>query len=399
MAEGISADTGSTPRQLRLVALLMVPVLVILAIVYVTLFRTEMAVLASKARPDEAAAIVAELKKQDVAFELRDDGTTILVPSDRAGELRLSLVAGGVATAGSVGFELFNQSDMGLTDFAQKVNYQRALQGELTRTIVAMDGVASARVHLALPERTLFRTNRSEPRAAVTVVPKPGATLDGARIAGIQQLVASAVADLRPDMVTVLNASGQLVSAPLQDDFRATLMKNATALERAYAGRIGDAISRLDPAQRVDVSVLTSPRIMDPAATIPATPADRNHAVRVVIYTPNQLPPEREAEMSSTIASAIGATAAAGDDIRFSLRPVADAPASTIKETPATASMSAEKEQTRIEFGDVWIWLSALAGVLGVVGVTAYSLRHRKLARRDRLVAGLREQLRLEQVG
>src|SRR5204863_6003346 len=110
-----------------------------------------------------------------------------------------------------------NQSDMGLTDFAQKVNYQRALQGEIARTIMTMDGIAYARVHIALPERSLFRTTRSEPRAAVTITPQPGIDIDPGRIAGIQRLIAATVPDLALDQIAILNERGQLLTPEFSD--------------------------------------------------------------------------------------------------------------------------------------------------------------------------------------
>ena len=110
-------------------------------------------VLADNVRPGEAAAIVAELDKRGTAYRLRDGGATVLVPDGEADATRLALVRSDAVAAGQIGFELFNKSDMGLTNFAQKINYQRAMHAELVRTITAKDGVETARVHLALPDR------------------------------------------------------------------------------------------------------------------------------------------------------------------------------------------------------------------------------------------------------
>lgn len=397
MSELVPSDSRATNRQIRLIALILLPVLAILAAVYFTLLKPELVVLARDVRAEEAAAIVAELKKQEVAYELSQQGSTIMVPSDRADELRLSLVAGDIASAGSVGFELFNQSDMGLTDFAQKVNYQRALQGELTRTIMAMDGIASARVHLALPERTLFRANRSEPRAAVTIVPKPNIMIDPARIAGIQQLVASTVPELKPEMVTVLNQRGQLVSRAPEEPFSAANMKDATVLERAYAERVGRTIGMFDPALSFDLKVATSPRVADPNAVIPDTLEARDHAIRVVVFTPRALSPERQAELSSIIASAIGARQAAGDDIRFSMTPQT-APVAPEFAEPALSLAEPLTEQAKFELDSGWLWLSGLVGAAGLALMLTMHARRRRFVRRERLIAGLTEQLRLEQV-
>ena len=157
----VSPETGSNTRQLRLVALVFGLVVAALVAGYIWFLRADYAVLVQDIRPEEAAAIVEELKKEEVAFELRDGGTTILVPESQLNAVRLNVSSKELPLKGTVGFELFNESDMGLTDFAQKVNYQRALQGEITRTLLAMEGIAAARVHIALPERSLFRNSRS----------------------------------------------------------------------------------------------------------------------------------------------------------------------------------------------------------------------------------------------
>ncbi|MFS6823044.1 flagellar basal-body MS-ring/collar protein FliF, partial [Staphylococcus aureus] len=125
-------------------------------------------------------------------------GKVILVPSDQVYETRMQLVSRGVPKGGSVGFELFKDSDYGVTEFAQHVNYQRALQGELERTIAALSEVDSARVHLTIRRADLFQTDTDPSKASVTLTLRQGKHLDAKEVAGIQRLVASAVDGLTP---------------------------------------------------------------------------------------------------------------------------------------------------------------------------------------------------------
>jgi flagellar M-ring protein FliF len=127
--------------------------------------------------PQDAADIVKVLDDRKIPYRLGDEGRTVLVASDKADGARIELVGSELPMRGQVGFELFNQSDMGLTEFAQKINYQRALQGELARTILLMDGIEAVRVHLGLPERGVFRDIQVQPKASVTLILKSGTRL------------------------------------------------------------------------------------------------------------------------------------------------------------------------------------------------------------------------------
>src|SRR3954468_20829468 len=139
--------------------------------------RTEYAVLFTRLTEADAAGIVTELKKQKVDYKLDDGGTTIRVPAEKVHDIRLALMSSGVPLAGGVGFEIFDKQGLGATEQSQRVSYQRALQGELARTIGALDDVKQARVHLVLPESTLFKRDRQEARAAITLTLKAGTML------------------------------------------------------------------------------------------------------------------------------------------------------------------------------------------------------------------------------
>lgn len=158
--------------------------------------------------PRDATAIVSELDKMKVPYELEDGGTKILVKEDAVHKTRLKLMGKDVPLRGGVGFEIFDHSDFGITEFAQKINFQRALQGELARTIMAFDEVKFARVHLVLPESGLFRQSKASTKASVTLMMKDDKRLRPEQVVGIQRLVAAAVPGLDAGQVTVLDQRG-----------------------------------------------------------------------------------------------------------------------------------------------------------------------------------------------
>ncbi len=174
--------------------------------------QTDYGVLFSNLSETDAAAIVTELKRTKTDYRLADGGTTIRVPTDRVYETRLALMSSGTPLSGGVGFEIFDKQGLGATEQSQRVSYQRALQGELARTIGALDRVRQARVLLALPVSSLFQRDRQQPRAAVSLIMQPGPPLERERIAGIQRLVAASVADLDPAHVVVTDQRGVTLS-------------------------------------------------------------------------------------------------------------------------------------------------------------------------------------------
>jgi len=171
-------------------------------------FRTDYQVLFADLAPQDAATMTAELDQMKIAYRLSGGGNTILVPADMVYKTRLKLAGKELPLRGAVGFELFNNSEVGMTEFAQKINYQRALQGELTRTIQSLDEIQSVRVHLVLAEQALFKKSGTQPKASITIAVKPGKMLDPAQIQGIQRLVGAAVPDIKPYDVTILDQHG-----------------------------------------------------------------------------------------------------------------------------------------------------------------------------------------------
>jgi len=174
--------------------------------------QPEMQVLFANLAPEDAGAIVEKLKEGKVPYEVGLGGTSLLVPSAQVHDLRLQLAGQGLPHGGGVGFEIFDRSSLGMSEFVQKLNYRRALQGELARTIAQMPDVARARVHLAVPERRLFATDHDRPRASVVLSLRGSNPLSRTQIQGIVHLVASSVEGLQTRDVTVVDGNGRLMS-------------------------------------------------------------------------------------------------------------------------------------------------------------------------------------------
>lgn len=197
---------------------------------------------------EDAGAIVEKLRQSNVPYQVSDNGT-ILVPSARVAELRIELAAAGLPRTGRIGFELFDQTNLGVTEFAEQVNYRRALEGELERSVMALSEVERARVHVTFAKDSLFAENRQPAKASVMVKLRPGARLSPQNVAAIQHLTASAVEGLEPSAVSVLDMAGNLLSRPplqLDQDGRmsSAMLEFRQSLEKEYLAKIR---STLDP--------------------------------------------------------------------------------------------------------------------------------------------------------
>lgn len=197
-------------RQTSLAAL---AVLMVGGLIAVTAWamRPSWAVLYSELSPRDAQAVVEQLREQGVPYRLSQSGTTVLVSQEQLYELRIDLAGRGLLGGSTVGFELFDRTSFSTSDLQNNVNLQRALQGELERTICALEEIASARVHLALPEERLF-SDRQEPPSASVVVGLGSSRLRNPQVSAITQLVASAVPGLEPDAVTVVDTTGMMLT-------------------------------------------------------------------------------------------------------------------------------------------------------------------------------------------
>jgi flagellar M-ring protein FliF len=191
---------------------------------------------------EDSAAIVKDLERQAIAYELKNDNSVILVPKDRVARLRMKLAESGLPKGGSVGYEIFDKSDaLGATSFVQNINHLRALEGELARTIRALDRVQAARVHLVLPERPLFSRDKAE--ASASIVLKVRGMLEPQQVRAIRHLVASAVNGLKPERVSIVDEAGRL----LADGARGENALGLTADERqvAYERRLREQVETI----------------------------------------------------------------------------------------------------------------------------------------------------------
>ncbi len=203
---------SSLGRSRQVVAIVLVVAVIIFVVMLAQFFFSEQyVVLYSNLDPDQASPIVQHLREGGVPYELEDFGSTIKVPAERADELRIEMAGEGEHFAQGVGFELFDEVPMGITDFERQVKLQRALQEELRRTITSLDGVNQARVHLALPEERVFLEEKVDPSASIYLRVNPFETLEETQVKGIANLVASGVEELAPANVTVVDEEGKIL--------------------------------------------------------------------------------------------------------------------------------------------------------------------------------------------
>jgi len=171
-------------------------------------------VLYSNLEERDGGAIVAALNQMNIPYKFADNGGALMVPADRVHEVRLQLASQGLPRGGSVGFELLDNARFGSSQFAEQVNYQRALEGELARSIEAVHSVQHARVHLAIPRQTLFVRERQAPTASVVLNLYPGRGLSDPQVSAIAWLVSSSVPELTAENVSIVDQNGRLLSAP-----------------------------------------------------------------------------------------------------------------------------------------------------------------------------------------
>jgi flagellar M-ring protein FliF len=190
----------------------------------------------------DAAAVVAKLKELKIPYQLSAGGHSVLVPSTQIYDTRLQLATSGLPQGGGVGFEIFDRTNIGMTDFIQQLNYQRALQGELSRTINQFAEVESSRVHVSIPKQSLFVEEQRESRASVILRLKQGRRLSRGQVQGIVHLVASSAEGLSPENITVVDTQGRLLSEGGETDPMARMGQSQwefqTNLERTLEKRV-----------------------------------------------------------------------------------------------------------------------------------------------------------------
>jgi len=194
---------------------------------------------------EDSGAIIKELDRQVIPYDLRNDGAIIMVPKDKVARLRMSLAAAGLPKGGGVGYEIFDKSEaLGTTSFVQNINHLRALEGELARTIQSIDRVQAARVHLVLPERPLFSRDKVEPSASIVL--KVRGRLEASQVRAIRHLIASAVNGLKPERVSIVDETGRLLADGAADDQTGAIAdERQVAYERRLRQQVEDIVSRV----------------------------------------------------------------------------------------------------------------------------------------------------------
>ncbi|HMD48179.1 MAG TPA: flagellar basal-body MS-ring/collar protein FliF, partial [Bryobacteraceae bacterium] len=220
-----------TPRQL--VSIVIAAIAVVGAVMGLSRWQREsgMRPLYTGLAPEDASAIVQKLREAGVDFKISSSGTEIMAPEDKVPELRLQMAGSGLPKTGRIGFEIFDKTNFGITDFAEHVNYRRALEGELERSVMAISDVQQARVHVTLPKDSVFSDARESAKASVLVGLRPGTRLSSTNVVAITNLVSSAVEGLTPESVSVVDMNGTLLSRPRRDGLPDTEQASVAVLE------------------------------------------------------------------------------------------------------------------------------------------------------------------------
>ncbi|HEY4116140.1 MAG TPA: flagellar basal-body MS-ring/collar protein FliF [Rhizomicrobium sp.] len=344
-----------------------------LGLIWFFLLRTTYTALFTDLRPADAATIVANLDKKKIDYRLKEGGTTILVPSGIADSTRLGVMTEDLPLKGTVGFELFNKTDMGLTDFAQKINYQRALQGELERTIMTLDGIDEARVHLSLGEDRVFRDDRVPPKASVTVRMQRGQALPPNAAQGIQRLVAAAVPNLEPSDVVLLDEKGRLIGAPVHVDpvpgTGSPVMQERRAIEDYYASLVREALVRAYPQQDIAVSLVANGAVRADSVMPEWNPAARNFPLQVTLSAPASFDAASQEGLKGVVLSAVHSEPAKGDVVIFEVLvpPVQSVDSARVRPIHMAAIAATPAPLPDEDGAGEWIWPASIAAGLVIL--------------------------------
>lgn len=233
------------PSRLAIMGGVLVGLLMFFVFVSMRVATPELKLLYSDLSPNDSAAIAAKLEGADIRYDISADGARVMVPEPEIGRARVLLAKDGLPNGGSLGYELFDkQAGFGTTNFVQNINQVRALEGELSRTLGSFEGVRSSRVHLVLPQRELFSRDTRPSSASVFIALNPNARMSKEQIASIQHLVASAVPELKPTNVSIIDNDGNLLARGGEDETSLMSMK-AEEMRRSYETRMTQAVEDL----------------------------------------------------------------------------------------------------------------------------------------------------------
>ncbi len=213
----IKAFNKFTPQQKMVTGGALLLSSIIFIVIFVVLNGTNYITLYSNLSETDASKVINYLNTQKISYELADNGTTVKVPKNNLYEVRFSLAGKGILNSGVTGYEIFDESTIGMSEFLQKLNYKRALEGELVRTIVQQEGIEGARVLIVLPKKTVFRQEEEPPKASVVVKLAGSYTFSNSNTTAILNLVANSVEGLSPQNVILIDTKGRLLSKKIDD--------------------------------------------------------------------------------------------------------------------------------------------------------------------------------------
>lgn len=200
------------PQQKIVIGVVTGITLVLMIVLFGILNKPTYGTLYTNINEEDASKIVEQLTSKKIPYQLDNGGRTIRVPEENVHQLRLEMASKGIPSSGIVGYEIFDQSTLGMSEFMQKLNYKRALEGELARTIIQQEGIKNARVHIVVPQKTVFKSEQEETTASIVVKLENGYELEPGNISAILNLVASSVEGLKKNKVSLLDTQGRLLS-------------------------------------------------------------------------------------------------------------------------------------------------------------------------------------------
>src|SRR5512135_2627572 len=277
----------------------------------------------------DGGAVIEALQQQNIPYKFSEGGT-LMVPADKVHEVRLQLAAKGLPKGGTVGFELMENQKFGTSQFLEQVNYQRALEGELARSVETMGPVASARVHLAIPKPSVFVKEQQKPSASVVLSLRAGSALDAGQVSAIVHLISSSVPNMPPQGVTVVDQNGTLLSSARDSSeeqlMDATQLKYVRQIEQDHVKRIEDILIPITGIQNVRAQVTAS---LDFAQTEQTAET----------FRPNQPPNQAAVRSLQTLETLNGTTNTGGVPGALTNQPPVPATAPIV--TPASAVAAA----------------------------------------------------------
>lgn len=282
--------------------------------------QAEWRVLYANLADKDGGAVIAQLGTLNIPYKYTEGGGAILVPADRVHDLRLKLASMGLPKGSVSGFEMMEANRFGMTQFQERLTFQRGLEGELTRSIQALSSIQNARVHLALPNQNGFFREQQKPSASVLLTLHPGRTLDRGQLAGIVHLVASSVPEMKANSVSVLDDTGKLLSTPtdgsgVTGSSDSEQLQYVQQLEQTYSRRILDMLEPMVGKQNVKANVTAE---LDFSQTESTTES----------HKPNQTPDSSAVRSQQTVESTNGASST----------PVPGVPGATTNQPPAQSS-------------------------------------------------------------